>query len=192
MNRYPILAAASVARKLFAAAGVLLFLLCNAAAQESKPTQYDVEAVYLLNFSKFVRWPQTPANNRPFTICIFGEDPFGPALARTISGETLDGRPVVNKQISNPEEATACSILYIRTAESTRVARVLSQVQGLPVLTVSDMPNFLERGGIIQFVLMDDRVRFEVNLQPTNRDGLMLSSELLKVAVKVKGARPGQ
>lgn len=192
LNSHPIFASRSVARKLFAAVGLLLFVLSNATAQEPKPTQYDVEAVYLLNFAKFVRWPQTPANNQPFSICVFGDDPFGPALARTISGEKLDGRPVMNKQISSPEEASACSILYIHASDPNRIAGVLSQVQGLPVLTVSDMPNFLERGGIIQFVLIGDRVRFEVNLQPTNQDGLMLSSELLKVAVKVKAAKAGQ
>jgi len=169
----------------------LLLALPDTTAQ-TRPTQFDVEAAYLLNFGKFVNWPQNSAQPGAFTICVFGDDPFGPMLERTIAGEKLEGHPVTGKRIEDPQEASGCSILYIHASEATRVARVLAQVQGRPVLTVSDMPNFLDHGGIIQFVMVGDRVRFEVNLQPTNQDGLMLSSELLKVAVKVRGAKTGQ
>jgi len=195
LNMRPSSGGRSVAGKRFATLATLALLLlafADTTALETKPTQFDVEAAYLLNFGKFVNWPQAPANHGPFAICVFGDDPFGPALDRTIAGEKLDGRPVVDKRISEPEQAAACSILYIHASEEGRLARVLAQVQGRPVLTVSDMPNFLDHGGIIQFVMIGDRVRFEVNLQPTNQDGLMLSSELLKVAVKVQGAKTGQ
>jgi len=179
-------------RARFAAAVVLLLALPYAAAQDNKPTQYDVEAVYLYNFAKFVTWPQTGPQRGPFTICVFGEDPIAPILDRTIAGETLDGRPVVDRKVSTLEQLPACSILYISASQAKQVGRVLAVVQGLPVLTVSDMPGFLAGGGIIQFVLLDNRVRFEVNLQPTQRDGLALSSELLKVALNVKEIGSGR
>ena len=150
-------------------------------------SQYDVEAAYLFNFAKFVTWPATPlTQNGAFNICVFGDDPFGPSLDRIISGEKIDGKTVVDKKISSPEEAPACSILYISSSEASRLHRVLSVVKDAPILTVSDIPDFTQRGGIIQFVLRDNRVRFEVNLVPVQRDRLTLSSELLKVAVSVK------
>ena len=159
------------------------------AAASEKPTEYDVEAAYLFNFGKFVSWPTNPPNrNRPLAICVIGEDPFGPSLDRIVSGETIGGRPVVDKRISNLEDVSDCSILYISSSEATRLNRILTAVKDAPVLTVSDIPDFTQRGGIIQFVLRENRVRFEVNLDPVQRDRLILSSELLKVAVNVKRA----
>ena len=156
-------------------------------AAADKFSQYDVEAAYLFNFAKFVTWPaSSPVQNGAFNICVFGDDPFGPSLDRIISGEKIDGKTVVDKKISSPEEAPTCSILYISSSEVGRLNRILSAVKNAPILTVSDIPDFTERGGIIQFVLRDSRVRFEVNLGPVQRDRLTLSSELLKVAVSVK------
>jgi hypothetical protein len=154
------------------------------ATPENKPTQYEVEAAYLFNFGKFVGWPNTHASS-PFLICILGDDPFGPVLDRAIAGEVLGSRLVQDKRITHPQDAAGCSILYISSSESARLSKILSAIQEAPVLTVSDIPDFVQQGGMIQFVLRDGRVRFEVNLAPTQRNGLMMSSELLKVAVQV-------
>jgi hypothetical protein len=162
------------------------------AAPGEKPSEYDVEAAYLFNFGKFVVWPSLTSAAQPITICILGEDPFGTALDRLVTGEKIDGKPVVDKKISRVEEAPSCSILYISTSESAHLNRILGAVKDAPVLTVSDISDFLDRGGMIQFVLRDNRVRFTVNLGPAQRDRLILSSELLKVAVSVKRAEGGQ
>lgn len=183
---------AIVRRRLLAVAvAAVTFVVCATtdSAQNTKPTQYDVEAAYLFNFAKFVRWPQYPgARQSTLAICIVADDAFSAVLDRTVSGEKIDGKPVVEKRIASPQEVSACSILYIGASEFGRAVRILAEASSLPVLTVSDMPGFLDRGGMIQFVLLDDRVRFKVNLQPTQHDGLTLSSELLKVALEVRGA----
>ena len=155
------------------------------AGPENKPTQYEVEAAYLFNFGKFVVWPAGAQSNSPFLICVLGDDPFGPVLDRTIASETLAGRAVQDKRITRPQDAIGCSILYISSSESGRLSKILSTIQEAPVLTVSDIPDFVQQGGMIQFVLRDGRVRFEVNLAPTQGKGLSMSSELLKVAVEV-------
>ena len=170
-------------------AAVLVLLSCSAwklAAQNPKPTEYEVEAAYLFNFGKFVSWPQQEATSRgPFTICVLGDDPFGTVLDRTTAGEAIGDKKVIDRRISRPQDAVGCSILYIGDSEAEQLGRVLAAVKDAPALTVSNVPGFLERGGMIQFVLENGRVRFGVNLSPTQQHGLILSSELLKVAVKV-------
>ncbi len=170
---------------------LLLHSLLVAPAQaepETKPTQYEVEAAYLFDFGKFVAWPVGTQPDAPFLICVLGQDPFGPVLDRTVAGESLRGRPVQDKRITRPQDATGCSILYISSSESGRLSKILSTIQEAPVLTVSDIPDFVQQGGMIQFVLRDGRVRFEVNLAPTQSNGLSMSSELLKVSVEVHRA----
>ncbi len=155
------------------------------ALDPSQPTQYDVEAAYLFDFGRFISWPQPRSADAPFVICILGENPFGSALDSTIAGEVLRGRKVEDRRITRAQDALPCSILYISSSEASRLNKILAAIQHAPVLTVSDMPDFAEHGGMVQFVLRDGRVRFEVNLASAQQVGLSMSSELLKVAVEV-------
>lgn len=153
--------------------------------QQGKPSEYQVKAVYLYNFGKFVQWPATqPANT--FTICVLGQDPFGKILDDTITGETIDGQRLMAKRIDQVENAAGCRILFISALEENRVINILEALQSKPVLTVSDMADFCDRGGMIQFVFDSNKVRFRVNLAPADKSGLMLSSQLLKVATSVR------
>lgn len=177
-------------RRVTAWAGAALLLTLHSSlkldAQNPKPTEYEVKAAYLFNFGKFVEWPRKNyAPGDPLVICVLGSDPFGPILDKTTSGETINGRKIIDKRVSRPQEALGCSILFISSSEGEHLNKILTTVHDAPVLTVSDMPDFVEHGGMIQFIVRDGRVRFAVNLGPTEQDGLALSSELLKVAVNV-------
>jgi hypothetical protein len=157
-------------------------------AQSSKPTDFQVKAAYLYNFGRFVEWPAktVATSGDAFTVCVLGQDPFGPILDATLAGETIGGRRVVAKRISVPQESDKCQILFLSVTEDYRLNKIVEAVDNKAVLTVSDMPQFVERGGMIQFVLEGNRVRFEVNLAASQHAGLTLSSELLKVATAVR------
>jgi hypothetical protein len=157
-------------------------------AQNPKPTDFQVKAAYLYNFGRFVEWPTPTAavSGDAFTVCVLGQDPFGPTLDATLAGERIGGKRVIAKRISGPQEVDNCQILFLRLTEDDRFNKIIEAVDEKAVLTVSDMPKFVERGGMIQFVLDGNRVRFEVNLTATQHAGLTLSSELLKVATVVR------
>ena len=161
-------------------------------APVSRPTDYDVKAAYLYNFARFVEWPVNVASTSDsFTVCVLGQDPFGPALDATRAGEKIGGKRATAKRISTPKEAATCQILFLSSAEEGRVDQVIEALRKEAVLTVSDMPKFSQRGGMIQFVLEGNRVRFEVNLSAVQQAGLNLSSELLKVATSVRRTASG-
>jgi hypothetical protein len=163
-------------------------------AQQAKVSEYQVKATYLYNFGRFVQWPPnaTAAKGDSFSICVLGQDPFGATLDSTVAGETLDGKPLVVKRISTPRDAGECRILFISSAEENHLKEILVALNEEGILTVSDMPGFSRRGGMIQFVLEGDKVRFEINLTKAESAKLTLSSELLKVATTVRrNARPG-
>ena len=156
--------------------------------QHAKPTEYEVKATYLYNFSRFVEWPAqgVQVEGDTFAICVLGDNPFGPALNATVAQETIAGKSVVAKQISAPQDAVNCRVLFISSSEAKRLKEILTNLGAASVLTVSDLPRFTQRGGMVQFVLEGDRVRFEVNSAIAARAGLTMSSELLKVAVNVR------
>lgn len=164
-------------------------VIFSGVAFPDRPSEYQVKAAYLYNFGKFVSWPADATAISEFDVCVLGTDPFGPLLDATISDSTINGKRVIAKRISRAQEAGACRVVFIAASESQRLGSDLAVLSKLHVLTVSDNPHFLERGGMIQFVFEGDRVRFAVNLTSSQEAGLTLSSELLKVATKVIGTQ---
>jgi hypothetical protein len=168
----------------------------NMQAQKSSPTEYEVKAAYLYNFGRFVEWPnkEWPNKERPapmpdesrFTVCVLGQDPFGQALDAVLAGEDIDGARTAAARISKPKEAVNCRILFISSSEESQLKQILVELEGTSVLTVSDLPQFSQRGGMVQFILDGKKVRFEVNLTPVERAHLAMSSQLLKVAVNLR------
>ena len=173
---------------------VALFLLMSfhdVSAQARKPTDYEVKAAYLYNFGKFVRWPAAASADPrdTFLICVLGQNPFGPALDATVAGESIDGKHLVVRVIAAVSDAAKCRILFISSSEDGHLENILADLNKRPVLTVSDIPDFVEHGGAIEFIEQGDKIRFKVNLTVTEQAGLVLSSDLLKVAVSVKRDR---
>jgi hypothetical protein len=162
----------------------------EAPAKLSGPSQVDVQAVYLYNFAKFVRWP-AKGPGPTLDICVAGQKVYLETLSRVVTGEHIDERPVAVRAIQLPEDETGCDILFIDASAKGHLDSLLTAAAGKSVLTVSDIPDFLDRGGMIQFILLDNRVRFSVDLRPIARSEITLSSELLKVAVTVRGQSAG-
>lgn len=151
-------------------------------------SEYDVEAAYLYNFGKFVRWPAASEKTSTFDICILGQDPFGGTLEKLIANDKIAGKPIRKRMVESSSDSTGCAIVYISDSESRDLRKILASLDGGELL-VSGLPNFLREGGMIQFVMDGDRVRFEINLDPVTKNHLILSSQLLKVAVRVTGRR---
>jgi hypothetical protein len=166
-----------------------LFVAPAMKAEREKPTDYQVKAAYLYNFGKFVSWPPKPDSSSPsksFDLCVLGKDPFGPLLDSTVADETIDGKTVIVSRISKVQDSARCAIVFVSHSEAERLKPVLEGLRSSNALTVSDIPGFADQGGMIEFVISENRVRFQVNLGAAQHAGLALSSELLKVALSVK------
>jgi hypothetical protein len=171
----------------------LLFLLPPAAGiAQSKLSEYDVKAAYLFNFGKFLRLSGTPAaaHRGNFDICILGRDPIGHVLDKITANESIDNRAVRVDRIADAFAARQCDVVFISSDEGDGMRADLAALGKADVLTVSDAPEFLKSGGMIQFMTQQDHVRFAVNLDAVDRTHLVLSSELLRVALSVTGRPP--
>jgi len=178
-----------VSRRRRNAAIVACCMVAAFAYAQNRVSEYAVKAAYLFNFGKFVRFaPSDALNNRQtFDICIVGEDPLGHTLDDLTANERLDGKPVRVVRLKSVAEARGCAIAYISASEGSRLETDLDALRGQAVLTVSDAASFLQRGGMIQFLTVENHVRFAVNLDAVRGAQLSLSSELLRVATSVNG-----
>jgi hypothetical protein len=171
---------------------IALWVIASCASAQNRMSEYDVKSAYLFNFGKFIRFTPSEAvsKRQSFDICIVGEDPLGHTLDNLTANEQLDGKPVRVARLKTAAEARGCAIAYISASEGTRITTDLDALRGQAVLTVSDAADFLQHGGMIQFVLVANHVRFNVNLGAVRSAQLSLSSELLKVAKSVNGEPP--
>jgi hypothetical protein len=140
-------------------------------------SEYQVKAAFLLNFVRFVEWPPT-ASKQPFHLCILGDDPFQRSLDSLVRNESVNGRPIVVRYLARWQPP--CDLLFVSASERDPF-RTLSQV-GPGILTVGEEPGFLSEGGMINFVIEDRRVRFDVDLRAAMRGSVKINSRLLGVA----------
>jgi len=179
------------ARGALAACALLAAAATPAAEEAPALTEYDVKAAYLYNFAKFVEWPPPDAEGaRRFVIAVLGDDPFGRTLEETLAGKTVGDRSFAVRRVSTPEQAEGAQIVFVSASEWARLPHVLRVLDGAGALTVGDMRQFAERGGMIGFRMEGRKVRFDINPEPVERAGLRMSSQLLRLARIVNaGAR---
>ncbi len=167
---------------LSALASVVL-LLGGMRAQSASAGEYQVKA-FLYNFAKFVEWPPNSFRDpaAPLQICVLGQDPFGDELRNITNAKTVNGRKFEVRQVADLQLAKTCHIVFIASSEKAQFKQILEGLRGTCALTVSDTQGFVEQGGMINFVLENDRVQFEVSRKAVEQAGLKISSKLLSVA----------
>jgi len=157
------------------------------ARDSSDSSEYLIKAGFIFNFAKFVEWPTTAfaQPDSPIVIGILGTDPFGTIIDQIVQDKKIGARGFVVKRLkwgSDVKDLKDCKILFVSASEKAHMDELLQMVKGLPVLTVGETPGFAERGGVIRFVLEDNRVRFEVNVEAAHQAELTISSRLLTLA----------
>lgn len=168
----------------------------GAQAQDGHARETDVKATFVFQFSRYAEWPAdtTAAHRRsPFNVCTVSDGAFDRSLDKVLEGEMFSGRPMVRKVPETLEEARGCQMLYIGDIEPERTKSLLASVEGLPVLTVGESPDFLKWGGQILLVRDGTRVRFDINLAAARQNKIVLRSQLLRIARNVvpdRGKRP--
>jgi len=159
----------------------------NVQAQSQELPEYAVKAAFIYKFTKFVDWPaQAFADPKePFSICVLGKDPFGNVLDQIFSGKTVNGREPVVKRSNSVEELKRCHILFISSSEKKRLARIIEVIKFAGILTIGDMDQFAESGGIIGLNEQDKKINIEINVDAVKRSDLKISSKLLIIGKTV-------
>lgn len=147
-------------------------------------SEYQAKALYVYNFAKFVEWPvhAFTSSAAPLQLCVFRENPFGSDLEQIIEGKTIAGHPVRVVTVQNGGEARGCHLLFISASQNRQSVKVLGVLGDGSVLTVGESKGFTQQGGIINFVVQDDRVQFEINQRAAEQARLNISSRLLSLA----------
>jgi hypothetical protein len=167
-----------------AACVFLAAVVAVSARADDLALEYRVKAAFVFNFARFVTWPadRFAGPDAPLDLCVLGRDPFGRHLADVVRDKRVAGRMISLHYAQAPDRLPACEILFIGESESDRLHELLAGVTTEPVLTVSELPEFAFRGGMIRLLVENGKVRFEINPAAARAAGLDISSRLLSVA----------
>jgi YfiR/HmsC-like len=157
----------------------------SAAAADAAYSDELVKAEFLSRFGEYVEWPADSGAATSLTIVVLAAPDVATELRRITAGRSVQGRPVRVREVKKVEETAGAHILYIGPEATGHLIRVASRANRHAVLVVTDSQMGLAQGGVINFVVADQRVRFEISLRTSARAGLKLSSRLLGVALRV-------
>lgn len=172
----------------------LLWTLSSSAMdnRQSLVGEYELKAVYLFNFLHFVYWPageDIGGGPGPKVIGVVGKSPLYDALLqlRAKLRESNKGDiTIIDFGAYKPGmDFHRCNLVFISSSEKEHFAKITAVLKNTPVLTVSDIDDFLTAGGMIALVTRDHKVRWEINRTPAQAAGLRFSAKLLDIAVRV-------
>jgi hypothetical protein len=171
---------------------LLVFLLAFGALwflkAQGPPGEYEVKAAFLYNFAKFVEWPPDafPSPTAPITIGVISDERFQFVLRQALMGKTAQNRPLVVKSLQSPlQDLHPYQIVFVSSAERGAIGDLLDAARDVNVLTVGETEGFAQRGGMVNFVILDNKVRFEINNLSVRNSGLRVSARLLQLAANV-------
>lgn len=165
---------------------LLLAVPCSAQSPGSA-AEYQIKAAYLYKFLAYVEWPAQAfeRDRAPIAIGVLGSEPLAGELAQVVAGREVNGHDILVRRLRPGEAASGLHVLFVGRSDSARVAQIAAAGKGQPLLIVSESDDAFALGSAINFLVVDDKVRFDVALRPVEQAGLKLSSRLLAVARKV-------
>jgi hypothetical protein len=154
------------------------------ASPRSSASEVEVKAAFLVHFAGLVAWPQDAfgAPDAPLRIGVLGADALGEALAQAVRGRSVDAHPLHSERLGDAAEARGAHIVFVGDADRAAQSALLSALRGSSVLTVGETPGFAARGGVINFIVKDSKIHFEINPRAAERARLQISSRLLGLA----------
>jgi hypothetical protein len=173
-------------RRSTAAVLAAAFLLCSSIGRAQDVTESSLKAAFIYSFAKFTEWPQDVLpSTATFSACVLGDGQIRDALERTVKGRLLLGRGISVSQVAPDGKLRSCHLLYVSRVTPAQMAAIVAAVRGTPVLTISDVDDFVRQGGIAQMFVESGKMRFDLNLEVAKQSRLDLSSKLLILAAHV-------
>jgi hypothetical protein len=153
-------------------------------AQAPSSRAYQIKAAFLFNFSQFVEWPPEAftSDKQPLVIGVLGADPFGTSLEAITHNEIVNGHPLAIARFATVDEVKDCHILFVNMRRTEITDEALLKLKQRSILTVGDSPGFIRQGGIIRFVMEDNKIKLQINPEAAKTSGLTISSKLLSLA----------
>lgn len=166
---------------------LLACTLFDNSAEASTAKEYKVKAAFIYNFTKFIKWPEDTftATDEPIVIGFINKNPFGNELEKTLGTRTMQEHPFVIRRVKDAEDAKGVHLLFVSFEDAGETIALLRTIENESILTIGETKGFAARGGIIEFVIDKDKVRFNLNVTAAKKAGLSVNARMQALAKKI-------
>jgi len=164
--------------------GVICLLLFLSALTFAQTDIAKAEALFIYNFSRLIEWPATYKTG-PFVIGIMGKSPVSDQLKVLTTGKQVGSQPISVKIFGSADEVSTCHILFIPFSETKFLPGILTQVSSKSTLLITEKNSAIEQGAAINFVVIGDKLKFEMSPGNAQKYDIKISSKLNEMAYKV-------
>jgi hypothetical protein len=161
---------------------VIALLTAAPAGQAQTSNEYQIKAAFLFHFLRFTTWPEaTDRRADPECVGVLGEDPFGAVLDGVVRDETFHGRKLVIRRSRRASELVECRLVFVSRSEKDRLGDAFHELDAGQALTVGEVKDFTRVGGVLNFVIEGQKIRFEISPDAARKRGLRLSAQLIRL-----------
>jgi hypothetical protein len=167
---------------------VCLVVLCMLSTGAYSASESQVKAAFVYNFVRFVEWPPQSfqSGDTPLVIGVVGSEQIADAIEQLTKGKTVDGRKLTIRRLGSGDNFDGCHILFVGASEKGRTNTILDRLRDSSVLSIGETDGFIQNGGVIGFVIENNKVTFQINAGAAKKKHLRISSQLLKLARNVR------
>lgn len=171
-------------------ASIAALLLCAGGEAASQPLvagEDEVKAAFLYRFGGFVEWPAHAFadDDARFVIAVAGAETIADHLEKITVGRTTHGRPIEIRRIARGEDVGTPQVLFIGRDARRFMPTLITMTEASATLVVTEFDGAVSHGSMIDLVVVDERVRFDVAPGTAERRGLKVSSKVLAIARRV-------
>lgn len=150
-------------------------------------SEVEVKAAFLFHFSRYVQWPEArfETTTSPIVVGVLGDPEFYEVMVSTTREKRVDNRQLRIEKLGSSDDASRCHILFIGRSRKDSLAKIADDLRDTAVFAVSDAEGYVDLGGIVNFVMSDNKIRFEINDRVARESGLVVSSRLLRLATRL-------
>ena len=165
---------------------ILSVIFSYTALHAQSELEYKIKAIFLYNFSKYIYWLDTDTSEN-FKIGVFGDSEIIAPLREIAAKKTVSNRKIRIEHYTTLEDSIDCHILFISASEKEQIKPLLQKLKNKSILTVSEAPGFTNKGGSVNFIIKEGKVKLEINPKALSRAGLFASAQLLRLAILTEG-----
>jgi hypothetical protein len=145
---------------------------------------YKIHSLFIYKFTQYIEWPDKGSGGN-FVIGVVGSSPLTPELEALAATKKVDAKTIIVKKLSASADMSDCHMVFVSESQSGQLNSILGKLSGKPVLVMSEANGGAKKGAGVNFIIVDDKMKFELNKASIEKQGLKVSGELVKLAIVV-------
>ena len=162
--------------------GILIFVMvCSFTLTTVAQTSVSqAQSIFIYNFTRLIEWPNKDGD---FVIGVLGSSELASDLEKYTTGKNVGLQKITIKKFKEVEEIGKCNIIFVSSSKTSKLPDVVSKITSSHTLIIGERRGAIDAGAAINFLMLDDKLKFELKSSNASKYGLKVNSKLESMAL---------